>query len=364
MILRDSHKKMIDAVISKAGKDCPGVLDIIGVYGSALTGDVHEHSDLDLMIVINDDKGYCLADCFILEDEAVGYDIYCTGWHMLEEDALCRQANISKLMDSEIVYCRDDSVLERLESLRSKAAAILSSDERYEIARDIAEGIMKYSYTPGTGIGRLRMTAAEIIYSSMDAVMIWNGSYFRRGSKRVFEELEAIKLPEGYIELVHNIASAASSATIIESLDGLTRSLYSFIGIDGSDDALSVKECCAGEASSTCDKELPSASNISGSYEESFSNWRNKMPGAAERGDVYSSFMNLASLQFMLDDIASEVDIPSYDIMSAFDPGDLYHNVSVFDNALKDYRKVYDSIDLPVRSFADVDEFIGVYLEK
>lgn len=33
---------------------CPGALAMIGVYGSMLTGDVHEKSDLDLLIVIND----------------------------------------------------------------------------------------------------------------------------------------------------------------------------------------------------------------------------------------------------------------------------------------------------------------------
>ena len=31
---------------------CPGALAMIGVYGSMLTGDVHEKSNLDLLIVI------------------------------------------------------------------------------------------------------------------------------------------------------------------------------------------------------------------------------------------------------------------------------------------------------------------------
>ena len=34
-------------------------------------------------------------------------------------------------------------------------------------------------------------------------------------------------------------------------------------------------------------------------YEEMYSNWKNKMTKAAGRNDVYSSFMNLLSLQYI-----------------------------------------------------------------
>lgn len=43
-------------------------------------------------------------------------------------------------------------------------------------------------------------------------------------------------------------------------------------------------------------KECPSAENLRGTYEEMYSNWKNKMAEAAGRDDVYSSFMNLLSL--------------------------------------------------------------------
>lgn len=46
-------------------------------------------------------------------------------------------------------------------------------------------------------------------------------------------------------------------------------------------------------------KELPSAENLRGTYEEMYSNWKNKMAEATGRNDVYSSFMNLLSLQCM-----------------------------------------------------------------
>ena len=51
-------------------------------------------------------------------------------------------------------------------------------------------------------------------------------------------------------------------------------------------------------------KECPSAENLRGTYEEMYSNWKNKMAEAAGRDDVYSSFMNLLSLQWMFYEIA------------------------------------------------------------
>ena len=82
---------------------------MIGVYGSELTNDTHPHSDLDLLILIKDARGYALADAFILEDVGIGYDLYCTMLSSLEKDAECHHAQLSKLLDSQIVYEKDSS---------------------------------------------------------------------------------------------------------------------------------------------------------------------------------------------------------------------------------------------------------------
>ena len=50
---------------------CPGALAMIGVYGSMLTGDVHEKSDLDLLIVIND----AIFPDYLVEYEKTGLKI-------------------------------------------------------------------------------------------------------------------------------------------------------------------------------------------------------------------------------------------------------------------------------------------------
>ena len=59
--MNDRNETMIDAVIKKADALCPDSLALIGVYGSVATGDEYGKSDLDLMILINDENGQVLG---------------------------------------------------------------------------------------------------------------------------------------------------------------------------------------------------------------------------------------------------------------------------------------------------------------
>lgn len=101
---------------------------------------LYDKSDLDLLILINDDNGWKLSCTFIQDDLQVGHDIYCTNWEGLEYDAGYEHPNISKLMDAKIVYCADEKYKERLEVLRQKAKNILEapfSREDYEKAEKV-----------------------------------------------------------------------------------------------------------------------------------------------------------------------------------------------------------------------------------
>lgn len=100
--MNDRNETIIDADIKKADALCPDSLALIGVYGSVATGDEYGKSDLDLMILINDENGQVLADGFIIDDVDIGYDLYCTSWDMLENDAQCCHAHLSRLFDSMI----------------------------------------------------------------------------------------------------------------------------------------------------------------------------------------------------------------------------------------------------------------------
>lgn len=339
------HQKIVDAVLEKAKRECPGMLDLVGIYGSVCTGDVHDHSDLDLLILINDPKGYVLSKTFILEDEGIGYDVYCTTWESLTEDANCGHAHLSKLMDSEVLYVRDESVTERLEGLKNQAREILGSDKRFEAIGEIREELCKVygrAFVAET-VGQLRGWAAYMITLSLDAVMLWNGTYFKRGVKRTFEEMEGLDVPDDFEQNVMKIVKAKNFIELGIAVGTLFKSVMRF-------------------TERRMRKDAPTQEKLAGTYEEMFSNWRNKMPEAAERGDAFASFMNLASLQYMFEGIRAENAIPKFSVLEEFDATDLAKNAKIFDDALEDYRQEYVKLGMEPVRFADVDEFLKAYL--
>ena len=111
-------------------------------------------------------------------------------------------------------------------------------------------------------------------------------------------------------------------------------------------------------------KKPAGADTLSGTYEEMFSNWHGKMAQAAEKGDRHLAFMSLESLNEMLNDISSEVDIGTYDVLSAYDPGDLRKTADGFDRVLRQYLKEYEKAGLRPARYADVDEFAAEYMRN
>ena len=346
-MLKEDYGRMVEAVRQKASVLCPDSLDLIGVYGSCATGDTHEKSDLDLLILMRDEAGRCLSDGFILEDCGIGFDLYCTTWGMLEGDAECGHPHLGKLMDAKILWVRDPEVTERLEDLRAKAASVLASEGRFSQAES-AFGRAKSAFAGcclAESMPLARRYAAEVIYEGLNALMLSHGIYFRRGVKRTYEEVAAA-VP------AWDVRVATDAVVLAEGLEELREALAEWLR--------GVRAHMAEPAHFV--RSIPSRENLAGTYEEMVSNWRNKMAEAAGRGDVFSSFMNLASLQGMLDGIASEVDIPAVDAMAGYDPFDLRGNVETFDRALDEYLEAYRRAGIQPKRYADVEAFIADYL--
>lgn len=343
--MNQRDQKLIDAIIQKAEKVCPDSLALIGVYGSVATGDTHEKSDLDLLILINDDQGWQLAECFILEDIQVGYDLYCTNWAMLEGDARCDHAHLSKLLDCALVYVKDQSAVSRLEMLQQQARALLASDARFEKAQTVLDNAKKaYAHVFLTDtIAEIREYAGEAIYYLLDAMMLYHGRYFRRGVKRTFEELRLLPLPFDAQAMMLAVIRGETPDQIRSRLTELMRAAQTALPFP-------------------VQKEAPSKENLSGTYEEMFSNWRNKMQEAAGNGDLYSSFMNMLSLRAMLKEIAQEIAVEDCDIMGHFNPQDTAKNAAAFDAALANYLQEYKNAGISPRCFADLDDFLKSYL--
>lgn len=344
-IKNNVNQKIIDAVIAKAEKVCPDSLALIGIYGSVATGDEYAKSDLDLLILIQDDEGWKLGTGFILDDSGVGYDIYCTNWSGLKYDAECHHAQISKLMESKIVYVKNQDAYNELCRLREQAKAFLESEERFQRVNELIEKA-KISYANAhlqDELGQVRIDACEVMNHLLNAIMLYHGTYFKRGVKRTFEELAKLPVSDEFSSDVKKICASNDLSEVRMLLKKLLSYVESYVHQEN-------------------EKENPSK-NLSGTYEEMYSNWRNKIEEATAHNDVFASFMNMCSLHNMFMEISSEVNIGSYNIMEEFNPEHLEENAKIFDKNLEKYEQVYKQAGISVRRFSDVDEFVADYLK-
>ena len=331
----ERNQKIIDAIIDKATREYPGILAMVGIYGSFLTGDIHEKSDLDLLILINDPKGYELARTVILEDEGIGHDLYCTTWEALENDAAFRHPHIAKLMDSKIVYCADECHRIRLESLRKQA---MEADTRPAAEEALRNAECAFAKTMlAEDLASCRAMAGEMQYHLVAAIALLNKRYFRLGTRRLFQEIDSMeRKPHDLQNLVTAMVTAKDLCTLKAASAELLRSVEALF------------------------EPQPAKPNVfPGIYEEMFSNWRNKMYLAAEIKDPYLSFDCLCSLDFLLKDLGFH-----WNIMVSYDADDLWATAHAFDAVLDRFLEEYRKADIQVQRYANVDAFIAEYMKK
>lgn len=350
MSLKKTSGRIIEAVIQKAERDCPGALALIGVYGSQQTGDVHSKSDLDLLIVIDDDRGWALGKTFLLRD--VGYDLYCTSWERLEADAACASPHLSKLLDADIVYTSGEEAKKRLAELRLRAADILSrpfSKEVFDRA-DAAFSRAKQAFADmllEKKEGDCKKFLAEMIDETENTICLLNQTYFKLGLRRRFCELEQMpQKPENFVFLIQNAVASKTAAERNEAGCRLLAAVQSYFN------------------SISFPKKAPSKDDIRGVYEEMVSNWKNKMLLADEINDPHLALINMASLQQLFDELHEQYDMERYDAISGFCPDNLSASAAFFDNALEQFLGEYEKAGLEPLTYETLEEFERDYLSK
>lgn len=350
--LKLRNTRIIEAILKKADRVCPNSIALIGIGGSFCHGEIHERSDLDLCIVINDNDGWKIADCFILNE--VGFDIYCTPWHRLEAMAEYTNPHVTKLLHLDIVYHADDASLARYMSLRKivqdKLDAPFSSEDANHVTRHFTDAMNAYATV------MLSETAAECKYASAKMLLaieyliyLANKSYIHRGIRRIPEELRAMKkLPQEFWTDYQQLITANLHDDVRACATRLMKSVQAFV--------TSVNE------SVTAKKEI-SQEAIRGTYEEIVSNWRSKMYLAAQTNDAYLALMTMASCQGFYDDFATEYNIDRVRLFEGFQIDDLSRLAEQFDAAMEYYRCLYTQVGEPVRSYSSIEAFERAYLE-
>lgn len=350
--LEERNNRIIEAIIKKAENVCPGAIALIGIAGSFHSGDIYEKSDLDLCIIINDDSAWKVASCFILED--VAFDIYCTPWSRLEEMSEYNNPYITKLLELDIVYCDDEKYMKKYMALRSKVTSklnqVYSIKDSEKAEKFVDEASKEYANIMlSDKYGECRYAVAGMLYYIEFAIYMYNKSYIKRGIKRIPEEISTLKcLPIGFDKLYWTLIKANS----VEEAKEISTMLMK-----------AVKEFAKQMKAKVISKKEISEAAIKGTYEEVYSNWKNKMHHASDKDDTYLSLMTAASCQQFYDQMYSEYNIGRIDLMKNTTANNLTLSAEAFDNAMEEYKKNYDRLSIEIKCYKDLDEFERKYLE-
>jgi predicted nucleotidyltransferase len=351
--LKDRNDRIIAAIIQKAGRVCPNSLALIGIAGSFQSGDIHERSDLDLCIVINDEDGWKIASCFILGE--VGHDLYCTRWKKLESMAEYHDPHVSKLLDLDIVYCAADAYMECYMALRKKVQERLNSPFSIEDAENVqhhlGNAMKEYAGTMlCDSASEAKYVSAKMLVSIEYVIYLANKSYIKRSIRRIPEEIQAMKiLPEKFLQQYHELIQSRT----VEEIKSCSTKLM--------DNSKAFVSELTGRVKTR--KEITPES-VEGTYEEIVSNWRNKMQLAAHTEDAYLALMTMASCQRFYDEFSSEYDVDRVRLFEGFQIDDLPRSAELFDAAAEYYRSLYDQVGEPVRFYPDMEAFEQAYLER
>lgn len=349
--LEERNNRIIEVLIKKAEVVCPGAIALIGIAGSFHSGDIYEKSDLDLCIVINDESAWKVASCFILED--VAFDIYCTPWSRLEEMSEYNNPYVTKLLELDIVYCSDDKYIQKYMELRSKVTSKLnqpySIKDNEKAEKFVNEASKEYANIMlGDKYGECRYAAAGMLNYIEFAIYMYNKAYVKRGVKRIPEEISMMKnLPVGFSELYLKLIKASSIEEIREASTMIMKTIKDF--------ARQMK-------GRVISKREISEADISGTYEEIYSNWRNKMYHAADKEDSYLSLMTAASCQQFYDQMHNKYNIDRIDLMKDITADNLILSAKKFDSAMEEYKRNYDRLGTKIKCYRDIDEFERNYL--
>lgn len=350
--LIEKNKRIINMVIERAKRDFPDDIAIIGLTGSFSTGDFHEKSDLDLIIINNTKRGWEISACFILDD--VGYDIYCTPWETrIEAQSSLNSPMISCLIDLQILYCAKQEYLEKFNVYKQRAIDALAKpigNECIGRAKKYID-ISKREYTNALlsdNVGTVRCAASEALFNLINALVSLNNTYFKRGIKRYMEQLASLQyMPNDFTKLYMAVIEA-------KTIEGIRYASYELLK--------SVVELYDKMYDEFVIRPVPTYDNLDGTYEELWCNCMNKVIVSTESNDKSYVYHVARGAQGYLDEMTADRGTKKFDLMQYFDPDNLLSFREAFLHIMEEYLDEYNKVGRKVEHYDTFKQLYDKYM--
>lgn len=352
----DKNEKIINWVINKIKTEYAGDVALLVCYGSIVNGTANSRSDVDFYFVPKTERAMGLMQTFIIE--GVGYDLFPISWERLEGFAQIKESLIPLLGDAQIRYSASEEDLEHFEKLRQTLLQNLShADLMHKRACEQLQAaylLMKEAEKVEVEICSLRLFAGRILMTLAEAVAYQNRTYFRRGIKLQFHDLEEMKeKPDHFMELYIAIIEARTEKQLLEKLSQILTETCTFLRfIPDYIPADSLKKENEREI-------LVDFQALAEIYQE-ISSIFNKIYVCCEQGNTVLAYLSAVSLQGELNEIAGEYGFERYDLLGTYradELGLLNHRAKEIEESL---LSIFRNRGIRLRSYANIDEFIDV----
>lgn len=350
----EKNNEIIEHIMNEIENKCKDSIDLIGICENAET----ESNDLELVIVVNNEEATRMNKSFIIGDD--GFDISTQSWGDFEEMARYNDPNVANLINLKILYKNGDSAMERYmtlqqklsENMRNNALVMLSIREQF---KNVLNAYREILATKNISVAYRKV--ADMIRGVEHILYMANKSYIKKGIKRIPEEIAQMEiLPDGFMNKYLEIVKCTTLEEIRAKAGEFIDCIEKFLDEKRKDYAK--KKDDEEEVKPKEDKEEIRVDDLTGTYEEIYSNWRNKVHYAAQIENVYLSFMAMAYCQEFYDEMFARYDIPEIDLIGNYNPNDLAANAYQFDKALNEWGKLYDKFNKKIEKLSSIEELI------
>ena len=206
---------LLAAIVEKIETTYAQDISLFICYGSYVTGAYGAASDIDFFFVPKTKRGYQLGVQFILDD--IGYDLWPVSWERLAKISDLEEQIASILMDGEVLFaCSEDDLL-KLEHLKQNLQQKLREEAviRKMSMKYMDQAKSMYFDMPTHESSRLLIEAVQIAETLLFAIALLNGTYTRKGLKRIEAELQRFSIkPDGFLETYRKLIRSQTKAEI------------------------------------------------------------------------------------------------------------------------------------------------------
>lgn len=301
--------QVIEYALNKAAATFADDIDLLVCYGSYITGNVSELSDVDLFYVPRTDKRD-LSETFILN--GVGYDIFALSWETLAEIAAFKNGLSPLLGDSKILYQFSETEGQHFDKLIEQMQQNLKdTDYMQQQARERMKFVCKQNQLiqSADSLSQVRENAGHLLLALAEAIAYTNQTYFHTGVKEQYQNLqEFAELPKDCMTLYDKLIVANS----VEQIQSLCQQLFDAACKFTDYQPASFDPLPQSDTEDT----LPDYQQAASWYEECCSTF-NKIYACVQTKNTALAFLSAACLQSSLKQDLS-ISLKTTDLMSYF----------------------------------------------